>query len=60
MNKIRKCKDAKLFGVCCGIAKSIGIDVTLVRLSFILGTIFSGSILFWIYLVLAVIMPVDE
>lgn len=53
-------KDKVLFGVCGGIGKNIGIDSPLIRLLFIIGTIFSGSILFWIYLVLAIILPYGD
>jgi phage shock protein PspC (stress-responsive transcriptional regulator) len=61
MSSIQKCKlDKKIFGVCCGLSKSLGLDVSLVRLIFILGTIFSGSLLLWIYLLLAIILPSDN
>lgn len=46
-----------LFGVCSGLSNYSGIDVTLIRLGFIFGAIFTGSILFWIYIVLALILP---
>jgi len=49
-----------LFGVCSGIAKYTGIDTSVVRILFILGTIFSGSLLFWIYLLMAIIVPKNE
>lgn len=60
MSNLHKCKyNHKLFGVCCGLAKSLNIDVTLVRLCFVLGTIFTGSVLLWIYLLLALVLS-DE
>lgn len=59
-NKLFKCKNKSLFGVCCGIANFTGIDISIVRLLFIFGTIFTGSILFWIYLLLAIILPNEE
>lgn len=49
-----------LFGVCGGLSEYFGIDATVVRILFILGSIFSGSILFWIYLLLVLIMPNKE
>ena len=58
--KLTKCKNRSLFGVCCGIANFIGIDVSIVRILFVLGTIFTGSILFWIYLLLALILPNED
>lgn len=59
-NKLSKCKNRSLFGVCCGIANFTGIDVSIVRILFVLGTIFTGSILFWLYLLLALILPNEE
>jgi phage shock protein C len=60
MTKLVKCKNKKIFGVCCGIANSIGIDATIVRLGFIIGTIITGSILFWMYLLMAIVMPKED
>lgn len=50
-------KENMFFGVCSGLANYSGIDATLIRLGFIFGAIFSGSILFWVYLALALILP---
>lgn len=61
MNKLTKCKENKMiFGVCCGLSKATGIDVSVVRMAVVLGTIFSGSILLWIYFLMAIILPVKE
>lgn len=60
MKKLSKCKDRKIFGVCCGIANVIDFDPTIVRLGFIIGAIFTGSILFWVYLLMAIVMPKKE
>jgi phage shock protein C len=58
---MKKSKNDRVFlGVCGGIAKEIGIDSPLVRIMFILGTIFTGSILFWIYLLLGVVLRTEE
>lgn len=58
MSKLIKSNNNRiLFGVCGGIAEYSGLDASLVRLLFILGTIFSGSLLFWIYLILGIILP---
>lgn len=58
--KLVKSKNRSLFGVCGGIANWMGVDVSLVRIAFVLGAIFSGSIIFWIYLLLAMILPNEE
>lgn len=60
MSKLTKCKNSKIFGVCCGIANFLGIDPTIVRILFVLGALFTGSILFWIYLILGLILPNEE
>ena len=44
-------QNAKWSGVCAGIADYTGIDVTIVRLAFVLGTVFtggSGLLAYWI------------
>ena len=59
--KKKLCLDAtgkKLFGVCSGIAKYFKIDPTLVRLGFVLVTLFYGCGLF-AYLLAWAIMPAD-
>lgn len=60
MSLHKKSSNKVLFGVCGGLAESTGLDVSIVRLGFLLGAIFTGSILFWIYLVLALILPTEE
>lgn len=52
--------DKVFFGVCGGISKYTGIDSPIIRLGFIFGTIFTGTILFWIYVILALILRMDE
>jgi phage shock protein PspC (stress-responsive transcriptional regulator) len=49
--------DRKLFGVCGGLGEYFGIDPTLVRLAFVLLTLFGGGIGLVLYIVLAIIMP---
>lgn len=60
MSKLQRSKNRIIFGVCGGISKLIGIEVAIVRILFILGTIFSGSILLWIYLILALVIPNED
>ena len=47
--------DAKLWGVCGGIANYFGIDATLVRIGFVLGTILGFGSLILVYLAIALI-----
>ena len=44
-------------GVCGGLGEYFGIDPTLVRLIFVLGSITTVSGLFWIYVILMIIVP---
>ena len=48
------------FGVCAGISEATGIDVSIVRIATVLGSIFTGSIVFWVYLGLGIILPLKE
>ncbi|RRK11131.1 PspC domain-containing protein [Lactiplantibacillus garii] len=53
---LHKSQDDRVFyGVCGGIAETLGISSTVVRLIFFFG----GSLLFWVYLYLALRLP-DE
>lgn len=44
-------------GVCAGLAAEFGISVTIVRLAFLLSTLFGGGMGLVIYIVLWVVMP---
>lgn len=59
--KLTKSKtDRVLFGVCGGLGEYLEIDSPMIRLAFIFGAIFTGSLLFWIYLILALVLRSDE
>jgi phage shock protein PspC (stress-responsive transcriptional regulator) len=49
----------RVAGVCAGLAREFGVSVTVVRLAFLLGTIFGGGTGVVIYLVLWVVMPYE-
>ncbi|GGI76514.1 hypothetical protein GCM10007973_11750 [Polymorphobacter multimanifer] len=48
---------AKLMGVCAGIANYAGIDATIVRIGFVIGTIFGFGSLLLIYLLIGFLAP---
>lgn len=52
-------KNKMIFGVCSGLSNYTGIDASIIRIAFILGAIFTGSVLFWIYILLGIILPND-
>ena len=56
----RSSTDRAVAGVCGGLALQFGLPTTLVRLAFVLMTIFFGGVGLIIYVVLWVIMPQDE
>ena len=58
MSKLTKSQNDKMiFGVCGGLAEYSGISPALARLGFIVGTIFTGSILFWLYVLMVILLP---
>lgn len=50
-------REGKIFGVCAGMARYFDVDVTLVRLVFVILAFVSGGAVFIAYLVLAMILP---
>lgn len=60
MYKLVKAKNKTFFGVCGGIGQYLNIDPSIVRILFILGTIATGSLLFWVYILLAAVLPNEE
>ena len=50
-------KNGMFFGVCAGLSEATGIDVTILRLLTVVGAIFTGSLIFWIYLLLGILLP---
>lgn len=55
----RSYADRKIGGVCAGIAKYLQIDVTIIRVAFIVGT-FAWGICLLLYAVLWVVMPEEK
>lgn len=53
----RSARDSKLTGLCAGIAEWLNIDVTLVRVLFVLGVLFSGFTLLVAYFVISLVVP---
>jgi len=53
-------KRGMIFGVCAGFSDYTGIDVTIIRLATVFGAVVSGSIIFWLYLLLGILLPSKE
>lgn len=54
---VRLVNDKKLGGVCAGLARYFGMDVSIMRVAYLILTILTGSLLFWLYLILWIILP---
>ena len=54
---VRLSNDKKLGGVCSGLARYFGMDVSIMRVAYLILTILTGSLLLWLYLILWVILP---
>jgi len=52
--------DKKIFGVCGGIARHLGVDPTIVRLAFVLGGIASIGFAVLLYVLLAIVVPKEQ
>lgn len=55
---VRSRTDRLIFGVCGGLGQYLGVDSNLVRLAFVVLTLFSGAGIL-LYLALALIMPAE-
>lgn len=60
MKKLQKSKNKMLFGVCGGIANSLEFDPSIVRIGFVIGTFVTGSLLLWMYLLMAIVLPKES
>jgi phage shock protein C len=56
----RSVTDKKFLGVCGGLAEYFGLDVTIVRVAYIIFTVLSGGVGFILYALLYLIFPEDE
>ena len=52
----RSRSDRKIWGVCGGLAKYFDIDPTIVRVVAV-AALFVGSLGFWIYIIMAIVVP---
>lgn len=50
--------DRKIWGVCGGLAKYFNIDPTIVRVVAV-ASLFVGTLGFWIYVIMALVVPVE-
>lgn len=55
--KLERARDARLGGVCSGIARRFGVDPVIVRIVFVGGTLLTGGLLAILYLALVFALP---
>ena len=55
----RSATDSVLAGVCGGMAETLGVDSSLVRLAFVIATLWGGAGVL-AYIVLAIVLPIDQ
>ena len=61
MSKLFKNKDkGMIFGVCAGLSDFTGIDISIIRLLTVFGAIATGSVIFWVYLLLGILLPLKQ
>jgi phage shock protein C len=53
----RSITDKKIAGICGGFGEYFNIDPTVMRILFVAGFFLTGSLVFWLYLVLWIIIP---
>ena len=51
-------KEGKIFGVCAGLAEFFDMDVTLMRVIFIIMAFATGGAVVFLYIILAIVLPV--
>jgi phage shock protein PspC (stress-responsive transcriptional regulator) len=57
---VRPDQGRSLAGVCIGLAEQFGVSVTILRLAFVLGAIFSMGTFILVYVILWIIMPSES
>ena len=49
--------DKKIAGICGGLGEYLNVDPTVMRILFVAGFFLTGSLMFWAYLVMWVVVP---
>lgn len=53
----RSTLDKKIAGICGGLGEYLNVDPTVMRILFVAGFFLTGSLMFWIYLILWIVIP---
>lgn len=54
---VRSTLDKKIAGICGGLGEYFNVDPTVMRILFVAGFFLTGSLVFWLYLVLWIVIP---
>lgn len=58
--KLTRSNNSMVAGVCSGIAKYLGWDITMVRIVYVLASIFTAFAGVLVYLILWIVMPAED
>jgi phage shock protein PspC (stress-responsive transcriptional regulator) len=58
--KLTRSNNSMVAGVCSGIAKYLGWDITVVRIVYVLASIFTAFAGVLVYLILWIVMPAED
>jgi phage shock protein C len=53
----RSKQDKQLAGICGGLGEYLNVDPTVMRILFVAGFFLTGSLMFWAYLVMWIVIP---
>ena len=53
----RSVTDRQIGGVCAGLGEYFNVDPTIIRVAFVAGFFLSGTMAFWAYLIMWIIVP---
>ena len=53
----RSLTDKRISGICGGLGDYFNVDSTVMRILFVAGFFLTGSLVFWLYLVLWIVIP---
>ena len=54
---VRSTQDKRIAGICGGLGEYFNVDPTVMRILFVAGFFLTGSLIFWLYLVLWIVIP---
>ncbi len=49
--------DSRISGICGGLGEYLNVDPTVMRIAFVAGFFLTGTLMFWAYLVMWIVVP---